>query len=171
MKTYTIKDVIDHRSQFVKDLVARVTREGPSEYESLTRLDEELDIIEEKGFVKAFNQVRDIIEYLEQEKIPHVLRGSGASSLVCFLLNITSIDPVKEDMALARFMNPERRDQPDIDIDVPHWVRPKILEHCYKRWPNRVARISNDVKYQRKLHFVRFSKNTESRVEYQNTSR
>lgn len=150
MSAYTIKDVVDHRSQVVKDLVARFTKECPAEYDYLSRLDEELDIIEEKGFVKAFNQVRDIIEYLEQEKIPHVLRGSGASSLVCFLLNITSIDPVKEQMALARFMNPERRDQPDIDIDVPHWVRPKILEHCYKRWPNRVARISNDVKYQKK---------------------
>ena len=46
MSAYTIKDVIDHRSQVVKDLVARFTRECPPEYEYLTRLDEELNIIE-----------------------------------------------------------------------------------------------------------------------------
>lgn len=139
-----------NRSDDIKLLVSRFTRSCPDDDVYVDRLNEELDIIEEKGFVKCFNQVRDIIEYLECESIPHVLRGSGASSLVCYLLNITSIDPVKEEMALARFMNPSREDQPDIDIDVPHWVRPKILEYCYKKWPNQVARISNDVKYREK---------------------
>ena len=69
---------------------------------------------------------------------------------MCYLLGITSIDPVAENMVLARFMNSNREDQPDIDIDVPHWVRPKILEHLYQKWPGQVARISNDVKYREK---------------------
>lgn len=138
------------RSTEIDKLIARFVRKCPNEARYIDRLNEELDIIEKKGFVKCFNQVRDVIEFLEVESIPHVLRGSGASSLVCYLLNITSIDPVAEDMALSRFMNSSREDQPDIDIDVPHWIRPKILEYCYSKWPNRVARISNDVRYREK---------------------
>lgn len=147
---HTLDDVLKNRSEEVTSLVSRFTRQCSQSEDYLSRLAEELDIIETKGFVKCFNQVRDIVEFLECESIPHVLRGSGASSLVCYLLNITSIDPVAEDMALARFMNSAREDQPDIDIDVPHWIRPKILEYCYNKWPNQVARISNDVRYREK---------------------
>ena len=60
------------------------------------------------------------------------------------MLGITHIDPVKENMALARFMNFHRDDQPDIDLDVPHYYRDDILKHLYEKYPNRVARISND---------------------------
>lgn len=145
-----MESILVNRSDEIKKLVCRFTKACPSEEIYLKRLAEELDIIEKKNFVRCFNQVRDIVEYLEKESIPYVLRGSGASSLVCYLLNITSIDPVVENMALARFMNSTRDDQPDIDIDVPHWIRPKILEYCYDRWPNQVARISNDVRYREK---------------------
>ena len=121
---YTIKDVVEHRSEKIKVLVSRFIRDVPDTHDYLSRLDEELDIVEKKNFVKCFLQVSDIITYTRSRGIPHVLRGSGASSLLCFLLGITNIDPVKENMALARFMNNNREDQPDIDIDVPHWVRP-----------------------------------------------
>ena len=147
---YTIKEVVDDRNNQIKSLVSRFVRDIPDSHDYLSRLDEELDIVEKKNFVKCFEQVSDIIEYTRSRGIPHVLRGSGASSLLCYLLGITNIDPVKENMALARFMNNNREDQPDIDIDVPHWVRPEILQHLYKKWPGRVARISNDVKYREK---------------------
>ena len=147
---YTIKDVLDHRSDAIKALCDRFVREPFDDPRYLDRLTEELDIIESKGFIRCFQQVTDIIEYTRSQGIPHVLRGSGACSLMCYLLGITSIDPVAENMVLARFMNSNREDQPDIDIDVPHWVRPKILEHLYQKWPGQVARISNDVKYREK---------------------
>ena len=123
---YTIKDVVEWRSDKMKCLIARFIRDVPDEPRYLDRLSEELDIIEKKDFIKCFNQCADIIEYTRNNGIPHVLRGSGASSLVCYLLGITNINPVVENMALSRFMNNNREDQPDIDIDVPHWVRPKI---------------------------------------------
>ena len=147
---FTIKDVVEKRTTNIKKLVSRFIRDIPDTHEYLSRLDEELSIVEKKDFIKCFNQVSDIIEYTRSRGIPHVLRGSGASSLLCYLLGITNIDPVKENMALARFMNYNREDQPDIDIDVPHWVRPEILNHLYEIWPGRVARISNDVKYREK---------------------
>jgi DNA polymerase III alpha subunit len=134
----------------VEDIRARFIRPLPAMKQYEDRLDEEFDIITRKGFVACFMQVADIIDMIRERGIPHVLRGSGASSLVCYLLGITNIDPVKEGMALARFMNDYRDDQPDIDIDVPHWVRPQLLEACYERWPGRVARISNDVRYRPK---------------------
>ena len=155
---YTIKDVLDHRSDRVKNLGARFVREPFDDPRYLDRLDEELDIIESKGFVRCFQQVTDIIEYTRSQGIIHVLRGSGACSLMCYLLGITSIDPVAENMVLARFMNSNREDQPDIDIDVPHWVRPQILEHLYQKWPGQVARISNNVKYREKTALRRVLK-------------
>lgn len=114
------------------------------------RLCEEFDIIQQKNFIQCFEQVTYIVGYMRSQNIPHVLRGSGACSLVCYLLGITHIDPVKENMALARFMNFHRDDQPDIDLDVPHYYRDDILKHLYEKYPNRVARISNDVKYSEK---------------------
>ena len=116
----------------VEDIRARFIRPLPAMKQYQDRLDEEFDIITRKGFVTCFMQVTDIIDMIRERGIPHVLRGSGASSLVCYLLGITNIDPVKEGMALARFMNDYRDDQPDIDIDVPHWVRPQLLEACYE---------------------------------------
>ena len=127
------------RGKAVENLCKRFIRPLPDDERYLNRLVEELDIIEDKGFIRCFEQVTDIIEYTRGSKIPHVLRGSGACSLMCYLLGITSIDPVKEDMALARFMNSNREDQPDIDIDVPHWVRPQIFQYLTDRYPNAVA--------------------------------
>jgi len=133
-----------------KALVRRFHRDLPHVQQYIDRLYEELSIIEKKGFLKCFNQVTDIVEMTRSKRIPHILRGSGASSLVSYLLGITDIDPVKENMILARFMSEHRDDQPDIDLDYPHWVRDDILKELYERWPNRVARISNDVKYKEK---------------------
>lgn len=137
-------------SDQTKALVRRFYRPLPlgSHYED--RLQEELSIIEKKGFLKCFNQVTDVVAMTRSKRIPHILRGSGASSLVAYLLGITDIDPVKENMILARFMSDYRDDQPDIDLDYPHWIRNQILEDLYEKWPNRVARISNDVKYKEK---------------------
>lgn len=133
-----------------KALVCRFYRDLPLGTQYEERLQEELSIIEKKGFIKCFNQVTDIVELTRSKRIPHILRGSGASSLVSYLLGITDIDPVKENMILARFMSEYRDDQPDIDLDYPHWIRDEILQELYERWPNRVARISNDVKYKEK---------------------
>jgi DNA polymerase III alpha subunit len=131
-------------------LTRRFCRSVPKNKLYQDRLTQELNIIEQKGFIKCFNQVTDIVELTRAKRIPHILRGSGASSLVSYLLGITDIDPVAEKMILARFMSEYRDDQPDIDLDYPHWIRDQILAELYKKWPNRVARISNDVKYKEK---------------------
>ncbi len=148
--TERILRLVASYSDQTKALVRRFYRPLPPGEEYKERLLEELKIIEKKNFLKCFNQVADIVELTRTKRIPHILRGSGASSLLSYLLGITDIDPVKEKMILARFMSEHRDDQPDIDLDFPHWIRNDILQELYEKWPNRVARISNDVKYKEK---------------------
>ena len=98
----------------------------------------------------TFQRVSDIIDLIKQKNIPHVLRGSAASSLVCYQLGISDIDPIKEKIPLTRFMNLCRDTQPDVDLDVPHWIRDLLIEEFHEKHPNKVARISNKVMYKPK---------------------
>ena len=102
-------------SQFghcVHGLANRFIRTVPNTPKYLSRLKEEFQIIESKGFVKVFHQVRTILDLAGDT--PHLLRGSAASSLICYLLGISDIDPLKYNITLARFMNTTRTDYPDI---------------------------------------------------------
>ena len=114
------------------------------------RLDEEFALIDKFGFTKVFLQVQQIIEITRQRKIPHIIRGSAGSSLVCFLMGITEIDPILYKLELARFMNHGRQDLPDIDIDVPYNRREELYKAIEETWSKKVARISNHVHYRMK---------------------
>ena len=134
----------------IQDLIKRFRRPYPTDIEYIRRLDKEYDIIRDKGFVDTFQRVSDIIDLIKQKNIPHVLRGSAASSLVCYQLGISDIDPIKEKIPLTRFMNLCRDTQPDVDLDVPHWIRDLLIEEFHEKHPNKVARISNKVMYKPK---------------------
>ncbi len=119
----------------------------PPEDQYVHRLETEFTLIDSFGFTKVFLQVQIIIEILRQKKIPHIIRGSAGCSLVCFLLGITEIDPIRYKLELARFMNSGRNDLPDIDIDVPYNRRDELYKAVEEQWKKRVARISNHVHY------------------------
>ena len=80
----------------------------------------------------------------------HMTRGSAGSSLVCYLLGITDVDPVKWQIPVARFMNPMRDDLPDVDIDFEHWRQTEVMNRIFKKWPGKTARLSNYVTYKEK---------------------
>jgi DNA polymerase III alpha subunit len=122
-------------------------RKPPPLPEYSQRLEEEFALIDRFGFTKVFQQVYEIIRIARSFKIPHIIRGSSGSSLVCFLMGITEIDPIHYKLELARFMNSGRTDLPDIDIDVPYNRREELYIHIEKQWPNQVARISNYVTF------------------------
>ena len=126
-------------------------RRSPDDRVYRERLEEEFALIEKFGFTKVFQQVYEILQIAKKLNIPHIIRGSAGSSLVCFLMGITEIDPIHYKLELARFMNSGRTDLPDIDIDVPYNRRAELYEHIERRWPNMVARISNHVKYGEKV--------------------
>jgi error-prone DNA polymerase len=126
-------------------------RKVPSLPQYSQRLEEEFSLIDKFGFTKVFQQVYQIILIARELQIPHIIRGSSGSSLVCFLMGITEIDPLHYKLELARFMNSGRTDLPDIDIDVPYNRREELYERIHKRWPKMVARISNYVTYGEKV--------------------
>lgn len=125
-------------------------RKVPSLPQYSQRLEEEFMLIDRFGFTKVFQQVYQIILIARELKIPHIIRGSSGSSLVCFLMGVTEIDPLHYKLELARFMNSGRTDLPDIDIDVPYNRRDELYERIHQRWPKMVARISNYVLYSKK---------------------
>ncbi len=128
----------------------------PSGQKYSDQLNSEFALIDANGFVPVFLQVKQILELITtigqetKSPIPHIIRGSAGSSLVCYLLGITHIDPLLHGIQLARFMNTGRKDMPDIDIDVPYNRREEIYGRIAKTWPGMVARISNHVKYTHK---------------------
>ncbi|MGE5551703.1 MAG: DNA polymerase III subunit alpha, partial [Bacteroidota bacterium] len=103
--------------------------------EILGRLDYELTTIDRLGFSGYFLIVWDIIAYARREKIPvGPGRGSSVGSLVSYLLGITSVNPLKYGLLFERFLNPERADPPDIDVDLCHRGRAKVLEYIRERY-------------------------------------
>lgn len=126
-------------------------RKPPQQAAYQERLEEEFELIDKFRFTKVFEQVYQIISIARELKIPHIIRGSAGSSLVCFLMGITEIDPIHYKLELARFMNKGRQDLPDIDIDVPYNRREQLYQEIDKRWPKMVARISNHVLYTNKV--------------------
>lgn len=132
-----------------KELINNFVRKVPLRKKYFLRLSYELRLIKMKGFFKTFFQVIDILKIIDPD-IPTVIRGSAGSSLVCYLLGITSVDPVKFKISLSRFMHEKRDDIPDIDIDFPSHLRESIYEQIYDKYPGRVARISNHLYYKPK---------------------
>lgn len=107
------------------------------------RLEHELKTIQEMGFSDYFLIVWEIIAYCHQHKIrvgPG--RGSAAGSLVSYLLQITLVDPIQYNLYFERFLNPERRNMPDIDIDIPDDKRDQVLKYVSEKYGyNQVAQI------------------------------
>ena len=105
-------------------------------------------LISSKNLICYLIQAIDILKLTEN--LPHVTRGSCGSSLVCYLLGISHIDPVKYNIKFARFLNEYRNNLPDIDLDFPHNVREEVFLKIQLKWPNKVARISNHVHFHEK---------------------
>lgn len=117
-------------------------------YETITpeleeRLEYELGIIIQMGFVDYFLIVGDFIKYAKDHDIPvGPGRGSAAGSIVAYTLEITNIDPIKYQLLFERFLNPERVSMPDIDIDFCYERRQEVIEYVIQKYgADRVAQI------------------------------
>ena len=99
------------------------------------RLEYELGIIIQMGFVDYFLIVGDFIRYAKQEGIPvGPGRGSAAGSIVAYTLEITDIDPIKYQLLFERFLNPERVSMPDIDIDFCYERRQEVIDYVIRKY-------------------------------------
>ena len=125
----------------VSQLRDKFIRSIPDTLEYTSRLNFELDLIQQKGLGGYLFQAVRILELTNY--IPHVTRGSCGSSLVCYLLGISNVDPVVFGIRFARFLNVNRNTLPDIDFDFPHTLRDEVFLRCQMEWPGKIARISN----------------------------
>jgi len=129
----------------ISDITSLFIRKVPSCKEYTERLNYELKMIYEKNLISHLLQAIEILKITTN--IPHVTRGSCGSSLVCYLLGISHIDPVKYNINFARFLNEYRNNLPDIDLDFPHNLRDEVFLKIELHWPGKIARISNHVYY------------------------
>ncbi|MGE5599082.1 MAG: DNA polymerase III subunit alpha, partial [Bacteroidota bacterium] len=124
---------------------ARLDRLFPQAGEALrARLDYELSVIDRLGFSGYFLIVWDIISFARREGIPvGPGRGSSVGSLVAYLLGITSVNPLQYGLLFERFLNPERAEPPDIDVDLCHRGRARVLDYIRERYGrDRVAHLA-----------------------------
>ncbi|MEZ4517715.1 MAG: DNA polymerase III subunit alpha [Chloroflexota bacterium] len=107
------------------------------------RLAHEVEAIEEMGYGDLFLVVADIVRYAREKGIAVSTRGSVADSLVAYCLGISTVDPIAHDLIFERFMNPARRNPPDIDLDFCSRRRDEVLHYVRETYgADRVALVS-----------------------------
>ena len=104
------------------------------------RLDRELDVIESKGFASYFLIVWDFCRYAHENNIPVGARGSAVGTLVGYCLGLCNVDPVRYDLLFERFMDPQRDEMPDVDIDICQAHRAQIIDYVRQKY-GHVAQI------------------------------
>lgn len=113
------------------------------------RLDRELKLIADKKFEDYFYIIADLIAFAKQHMIVGPARGSSCGSLVCYLLNITSIDPIPYRLIFERFIDVNRLDLPDIDIDFSDTRRHMVFEYAEQKYgKEHVARLGTVTMFQ-----------------------
>jgi DNA-directed DNA polymerase III PolC len=121
-------------------------RYRPLRPEVLSRLTHELGVIEKLHLAPYFLLVWDIVEEAKRRGIPAVARGSAASSMVTYCLGISCVCPLRWGLYFERFLNEQRGDCPDIDIDICGARRDELLDYVYERWgQEHVAMIGSFV--------------------------
>lgn len=134
LKTYSGSVAEDER------LIEQLCAEGlPYRYEKVDepithRLQKELDLIKKMGFVSYFLINWDIVSEARRRGFFYVGRGSGANSIVAYLLRITDVDPMELDLYFERFINLYRTNPPDFDIDFSWKDRPAMTQYIFKRF-------------------------------------
>ncbi|MCO4755867.1 MAG: PHP domain-containing protein, partial [Bacteriovoracaceae bacterium] len=103
------------------------------------RLDYELKIVSHKNFSSYFLNVEEMANFCEYT----CGRGSSAASIINYLLHITHVDPISENLLFDRFMNVDRQDPPDIDVDFPWDQRDDVLDAIFEKHQGRAAMVAN----------------------------
>lgn len=109
-----------------------------------TRLEREMKLIEEKSYTSYFLVVADVINWAKERMLVGPGRGSSAGSLVCYLLRITEVDPLVHGLIFERFIDVNRSDLPDIDIDFNDQKRELAFDYMREKYrPENTARIGS----------------------------
>src|SRR5262245_35459111 len=108
-------------------------------------LEYELKLIAQLQYAPYFLTVHDIVRFARSQGILCQGRGSAANSAVCYCLGVTEVDPDRADLLFERFISPERREPPDIDIDFEHERREEVIQYIYRKYGRERAGIAGTV--------------------------
>ena len=110
-------------------------------------LAEEFRLIRRRGYAYYFLTVYDLVHFARTRPVPILCqgRGSAANSIVCFLLGVTSVDPIEHDLLFSRFVSEDRNEPPDIDVDFEHQRREEVIQHIYEKYGRHRAGIAATV--------------------------
>jgi error-prone DNA polymerase len=115
------------------------------------RLQKELKVIEDKDFPGYFLIVHDMVDYARSKGILCQGRGSAANSVVCYVLGITAVDPIKFELPFERFLSTTREEEPDIDVDFDSDRREEVIQEVYRRYGrHNAAQVANVISYRPK---------------------
>lgn len=137
-----LKKVFSSRYEDYKKLISLCEARLGERYEVVDdtireRLKKELSLIKKQDFISFFLINWKIVQYAKSKGYYHVGRGSGANSIVAYLLDITDVDPIELDLYFERFMNLYRASPPDFDIDFSTWDREDITRFIFEEFGNR----------------------------------
>jgi error-prone DNA polymerase len=118
-------------------------------------LQKELALIKRLDYAHYFLTVHDIVHYARSQHILCQGRGSAANSAVCFMLGVTSVNPVEVDLLFERFLSEERREPPDIDVDFEHSRREEVMQYVFNRYGRHRAAIVATVIHYRPRSAIR----------------
>jgi error-prone DNA polymerase len=145
---YQYPDEVEDPALTAQQTLVRLVRESaPSRYpeglpEDVERqLQHELRLIAELEYAPYFLTVHSIVRFARSKGILCQGRGSAANSAVCYVLGITSIDPVRSGLLFERFVSAERKEPPDIDVDFEHDRREEVIQWIYERYGRDRAAI------------------------------
>ncbi|KAB7645532.1 error-prone DNA polymerase [Polymorphobacter fuscus] len=120
-------------------------------------LADEFMLIAQQNYAFYFLTVHDLVAFARAQDPPILCqgRGSAANSVVCFLLGITSVDPVAHNLLFSRFVSADRNEPPDIDVDFEHERREEVMQYIYRRYGRHRAGIAATVAHYRPRSAVR----------------
>jgi DNA polymerase-3 subunit alpha len=119
-----------------------------------SRIHYEYQIIKNTGFEPYFSLVYHLKEFARSKGIGMNVRGSAASSFILYLIGLSVVDPLAYDLPFERFLNPQRSEPPDIDIDVEFNQRERLLQEIYREFgENYIAHVSVINRFQRRARF------------------
>ncbi|WP_342806134.1 error-prone DNA polymerase [Alteromonas sp. M12] len=108
-------------------------------------IEKELVLIEEQEYEFFFLTIYDVVQFAQSQQILYQGRGSAANSVVCYCLEITSVDPRQINVLFERFISKERDEPPDIDVDFEHQRREEVIQYIYTKYGRERTAIAATV--------------------------
>jgi len=147
--SYQYPDEIVMSGRSPQEALERLTRaalaakypEGPPK-SHVDLLEKELKLVEKLEYAPYFLTVNSVVQFARSQEILCQGRGSAANSMICFVLGITSIDPVKHTLLFERFISESRNEPPDIDVDFEHERREEVIQWIYEHYGHSHAALA-----------------------------